>query len=140
MAIVKPFNLYMFYDIFMALCYILILLSICTFEVCCKIPCGETSCFSGIIQLICDASKVSALCKVWVFTFESIRANYRFCCFGINKLSCYLIFAKSTFFVYVFQIFPYMGTLLYKTSSRDIPLYNIIAFLHVFSNLLSSML
>ena len=95
-AIVKTFNLYMFYDIFMALCYILISLSICTFEVCCKTPCGETSYFSGIIQLICDASKVSALCKEWVFTVENIRANYRFFCFDINKLLCYLIFRKSS--------------------------------------------
>ena len=83
------------YSIFMALCYVLVSLSICTFEVCWKNPCGETSYFSGTIQLVLVAGQVSGFCIVWVFTIKNIRADYRFCCFNINKLSYYVIFRKS---------------------------------------------
>ena len=33
---------------------------------------------------------------VWVSTVMNIRADYRFCCFNINKLSRYLIFRKGS--------------------------------------------
>ena len=36
-------------------------------------------------------------------------------------------------------MFPYIGSCLYKTSSRDIPSHSIIAFLRVYFSLLSSM-
>ena len=29
---------------------------------------------------------------VWVFNVKNVRADYRFCCFNINELSCYVIF------------------------------------------------
>ena len=28
------------------------------------------------------------------FRFQNIRGDYRFCCFNINKLSCFVIFKK----------------------------------------------
>ena len=69
----------------MALWYGFISLSICTFQVCWEIPYGETSYFSGTIQLIRVVYQVSGFCMVWVFTVGNIEADYRFCCFDINK-------------------------------------------------------
>ena len=47
MVMVKPFKLYMFYGIFMALYYVFISMSISTFEVYWEIPCVEPFYFSG---------------------------------------------------------------------------------------------
>ena len=96
MVIVKPFKLYMFYGIFMALYCVLIWISIFTFKVCREIPCAEAFYFSGTIQPICGASQVSGFCMVWVFTVKNIQADYCFCCFNINKLSCHVIFRKGS--------------------------------------------
>ena len=71
-------------------------MSIRTFEVCWEISCDEVFYFLGTIQLIRGASQVSGFCKVWIFTVKNIRADYRFCCFNINKLSCYVIFRKGS--------------------------------------------
>ena len=95
MAIVKPFKLYMFYGIFMALYCVLFSMSIFTFKVCWEIPCGEAFYFAETIQLIRGASQVSGFWMVWVFTVKNIRVDYRFCCFNINKLSCYVKFRKG---------------------------------------------
>ena len=78
----------------MALYYVLISMLVCTYEVCWESPCGEAFYFSGTIQLIRGASQVSGFCMVWVSTVKNIRVDYRFCCFRINKLSCYVIFRK----------------------------------------------
>ena len=43
------------------------------------------------IQLIRGASQVNGFCMIWVITVKNIRADYQFCCFNINKLSCYVI-------------------------------------------------
>ena len=94
MAIVKPHKLYMFYGIFMALYYVFTSMSIFTFKVCWEIPCGETFYFT--IQLICGANHVSGFYTVGVSTIKNIRADYRFCCFSINKLSCYVMFRKGS--------------------------------------------
>ena len=96
MIIVKPFKMYMFYRIFMTLCYVLRSMSIFTFEVYWEILCHEAFYFSGTIQLILGASQVKEICMVWVFTVKNIRTDYRFCCFNINKLSCYVIFRKGS--------------------------------------------
>ena len=80
----------------MALCYVLISMSIFTFKVCWEILCGEAFYFAQTIQLIRSASQVSGFCMVWVFTVKNIRADYRFCCFNNNKLSCYVIFRKGS--------------------------------------------
>ena len=96
MAIVKPHKLYMFYGIFMALYYVFISMSIFTIKVCWEIPCGEAFYSVETIQLIRGANQVSGFYMVWVSTVMNIRADYRFCCFNINKLSCYLIFRKGS--------------------------------------------
>ena len=94
LAIVKPFKLYMFYDIFMALYYLLLSMSISTFKVCWGTPCGEAFYFPKTILLIRGASQVSGFCMVWIFNVKNIQADYRFCCFKINKVSYYVIFSK----------------------------------------------
>ena len=94
MVIVKPFKPYMFYGIFITLCYALISMLICIFEVCWQITYGESFYFSGTVQLILGASRVSGFCMVWVSNVKNILADYCFCCFIINKLSCYVIFRK----------------------------------------------
>ena len=81
----------MFYSIFMALYYVLISISIFTFKFCWEIPCGEAFNFVETIQPICGASQMSGFCMVWVFTVKNIRADYRFCCFNINKLNYYTL-------------------------------------------------
>ena len=96
MVIIKTFKLFMFYGIFTAHYYVLILMPIFTFEVCWEIPCGKAFYFSGTIQLIHGASQVSGFCIVCVFTLKNIQADYRFCFFNINKLSCYVIFRKGS--------------------------------------------
>ena len=96
MAIVKPHKLYMFYGIFMAFCYVFILMSIFTFKVCWEIPCDEAFYFVETIQLTRGANHESGFYMVWVSTVKNIRADYRFCCFNINKLSCYVIFRKGS--------------------------------------------
>ena len=137
MIIDKPCKLYVFYGSFMALCYVFISMPVSTFEVCWKTPSAQTLHFSGTFRLIRGVSQVSGFCMVWIFTFENSRVDY--CVwffFNINKLSLYVIFiilcnigkGSST-----------IGSFLYKTSSRDIPSHNIMAFLHVYFNLLSSM-
>ena len=90
MVIVKPHKLHKFYSIFMALHYVFTSMLIFTFEVCLGTPCGEAFYFVEAIQLI------RGFCIVWVFTVMNIRADYRFCCFNINKLSCYVIFRKGS--------------------------------------------
>ena len=80
----------------MALCYVLISISVFTFEFCWEIPCGEAFYFSGTIQLIRGSSQVSGFCMVWVSSVKNIQADYRFCCY-INKLSCYVIFRKGSY-------------------------------------------
>ena len=72
----------MFYDIFMALYYVFISMSIFTIQVCWEIPCGEAFYFIETIQLICGASQVSGFYMAWVSTVKNIRADYRFCCFN----------------------------------------------------------
>ena len=79
----------------MALYYV-ISMWIFTFKVCWKIPCCEAFYFVETIQLICGASQVSGICIAWVFTGKNIRIDYRFCCFNINKLSCYVIFRQGS--------------------------------------------
>ena len=91
MAIVKPHKLYMFYGIFMAFCYVFILMSIFTFKVCWEIPCDEAFYFVETIQLTRGANHESGFYMVWVSTVKNIRADYRFCCFNINKLSCHVM-------------------------------------------------
>ena len=96
MVIVKPHKLYMFYGISMALYYVLITMSIFTFKVYWKISYGEAFYFVETIQLICVPCQVSGLCMVWVFTVKNIRAGYHFCCFSLNRSSCYVIFRKGS--------------------------------------------
>ena len=96
MVIVKPHKLYMFYGILTALYYVFISMSILTFKVCLEILCGEAFYLAETIQLIRGASQVSGLYMVWVSTVKNIRADYRFCCFNINKLPCYIIFWKGS--------------------------------------------
>ena len=96
MVIVKPHKLHMFYGIFMALYYVFTLMLIFTFKVCRETPCSEAFYFIETIQLIHGASQVSGFCIVWVSTVMNIRADCRFCCFNINKLSCYVIFRKGS--------------------------------------------
>ena len=96
MVIVKPHKLHMFYGIFMALYYVFTSMLIFTFKVCWKTPCGEAFYFVETIQLIRGANQVNGFCIVWVSTVMNIRADYRFCCFNINKLSCYVIFRKGS--------------------------------------------
>ena len=80
----------------MALYYVIISMSIFIFKVCWEIPCGEAFYFAETNQLIRGASQVSGFYMVWVFTVKNIRADCRFCCFNINKLSCYVIFRKGS--------------------------------------------
>ena len=96
MVIIEPLELYMFYSIFMTLYYVLISMSIFTFKVCWEIPCGEAFYFAETIQLIRGACKVSGFCMEWVFTVKNTWADYCFCCFKINKLSCYIIFLDGS--------------------------------------------
>ena len=77
----------------MALCYVLILMFILTFRVC---WCDQAFNFVETIQLILCASQVSDFCMVCVFTVKNIRADYHFCCFNVNKPSCYVIFRKGS--------------------------------------------
>ena len=86
----------MFYIIFMALYDVLISMSLFTFKVCWEIPCSEALYFVETIQLICGISQVSGFCIVWVFSVKNIQADYCFCCFNINKLSCYVIFSTGS--------------------------------------------
>ena len=92
MVIVKPHKLYMFYGISMAFCCVFTSMSIFTFKVCWKISCDEAFYFVETIQL----THVSGFCMVWVSTVKDIRADYRFCCFNINRLSFYVIFGKGS--------------------------------------------
>ena len=85
-----------FHYIFMALYYAFTSMSIFTFKVCWESPCGEAFYFVETIQLIRGANHVSGFYMVWVSTVKNIRADYRFCCFNINKLSCYVIFRKGS--------------------------------------------
>ena len=71
-------------------------MSIFTFKVCWEIPCGETFYFVETIQLIRSANHVSGFYTVGVSTIKNIRADYLFCCFSINKLSCYVMFRKGS--------------------------------------------
>ena len=71
-------------------------MSICTFEVCLKIPCGEDPYFSGTMQQIRSASQVSDFSMIWVFTVKNIRVYYRFCCFNTNKVSFCVIFKRDS--------------------------------------------
>ena len=96
MAIVKPHKLYMLYGIFMAFCYVFILMSILTFKVCWEIPRDEAFYFIETIQLIRSASQVSSFYIVWVSTVMNVRVDYHFCCFKINKLSCDTIFRRGS--------------------------------------------
>ena len=59
-------------------------------------PCGEAFYFTETIQLIRGACQVSGFCMLWVFTVKNIQARHRFCCFNVNKLSCYVIVRKSS--------------------------------------------
>ena len=86
----------MFYGIFMALYYVFTSMLIFIFKVCWETPCGEIFYFVEIIQLIRGVNQVNGFCIVWVSTVMNIRADYRFCCFNINKLSCYVIFRKGS--------------------------------------------
>ena len=72
MAIVKALKLYIFYSLFMALCYVLISMSIFTFKAFWEILCGEAFYFAETIQLIYGASQVRGFCMVWVFTVKII--------------------------------------------------------------------
>ena len=94
LVIVKPHKLYKV--IFMALYYVFISMSIFTVKVCLKIPCGVAFYFVETIQLIQGENQVSGFYIVWVSTVKNIRTDYRFCCFNINKLSCYLIFREGS--------------------------------------------
>ena len=96
MVIVKPHKLDMFHGIFLALYYVFTSMLIFTFKVCWKTPCGEAFYFVETIQLIRGTNQVSSFCLVWVSTVMNIRADYRFCCFNINKLSRYVIFRKGS--------------------------------------------
>ena len=80
MVIVKPHKLHMFYGIFMALYYVFTSMLIFIFKVCWKTP----------------TNQVNSFCLVWVSTVMNIRADYRFCCFNINKLSRYVIFREAS--------------------------------------------
>ena len=80
----------------MALHSVFTLMLIFTFNVCWETPCGEVFYFVETIQLICSANQVNYFCIVWVSTVKNIRADYRFCCFNINKLPCYIIFWKGS--------------------------------------------
>ena len=96
MVIVKPHKLHMFYGIFMALYYVFTSMLIFTFKVCWEALCGEAFYFVETIQLVRGANQVNDFCIVWVSTVMNIRADYRFCCFNINKLSSYVIFRKGS--------------------------------------------
>ena len=72
MVIVKPPKLYTFYDIFMALYYVFLSMSIFIFKVCWEIPCSEDFDLAETIQMILGASQVSGFCMVWVFTVKNI--------------------------------------------------------------------
>ena len=87
MVIVKPHQIYIFYGIFT---------SFFTFKVCWEIPCGEAFYFVETIQLIRGADQMSRFYMVRVSTVMNIRADYRFCCFNINKLSCHVTFKKGS--------------------------------------------
>ena len=96
MVIVKPHKLHMFYGIFMALYYVFTSMLIFFFKVCWETQCGEAFCFVETIQLIRGPNQVSRSCIVSVFSVMNIRADYRFCCFNIYKISCYVIFRKGS--------------------------------------------
>ena len=96
MVIVKPHKLHMFYGISMALYQVFTLMLIFTFKVFWETPSGEAFYFVETIQLIRGAKQLNSFCIVWVSAVINIRADYRFCCFNINKLSCYLIFRKGS--------------------------------------------
>ena len=97
MVIVKPNNFHMFYGIFMGLCYVFTSMLIFNFKVCWETPYGEAFYFVETIHLIRGANQVNGFCIVWVFAVMNIREeDYRFCCFNINKLSCYVIFRKGS--------------------------------------------
>ena len=87
MVIVKPFKQCMFYDICMALYYVLISMLMFTFKVCWEVACDEAFYFSGTIQLIGGVSQVSGFCMARVYTVKKIRADYRFCCLLMKKIS-----------------------------------------------------
>ena len=87
MVIVKPHKLYMFYGFFMPLYYVFISMSVFSFKICQEIPCDEAFCLVETNQPIRGASQVSGFYMVWVSTVQNIRADYRFCCFNIDKLS-----------------------------------------------------
>ena len=64
--------------------------------------------FAETIQLIRGASQVSDFCMVWVFTAKNIWADYRFYCFNINKISCYVIFRESAKSCTLRALVPYV--------------------------------
>ena len=68
--IVKPHKLYN--GTFMALYYVFISMSIFTFKVCLKIPCGVAFYFVETIQLIRGENQVSGFYMVWVSTVKNI--------------------------------------------------------------------
>ena len=71
----------------MALYYVFTPMLIFTFKVCWGTPFGEAFYFIETIQLIRGANKVNGFCIVWGSTVMNIGADYRFCCFNIDKLS-----------------------------------------------------
>ena len=81
----------MFYGIFMALCCVLISMSIFTFKVCWEISCGEAFYFVETIQLIQDASQVNGFYMVWVFTVKNTGADYHSCCFVLTLIKCHVM-------------------------------------------------
>ena len=80
----------------MVLYYVFTSMLIFIFKVCWETPCGETFSFIETIQLIRRGNQENGFCVVWVSIVMNIRADYRFCCFNINKLSCYVIFRKGS--------------------------------------------
>ena len=94
MVIVKPHKLHMVYGIYMTLYYVFISMLILIFKVCWETPCGEAFYFKETIQLIRGVNQVNGFCIVLASTVMNIREDYRFCCFNISKLSCYVIFRK----------------------------------------------
>ena len=96
MVIVKPHKLQIFYGIFMVLYYVFTLMLIFIFKICWETPCGETFYFVETIQLTRRGNQENSFCVVWVSIVMNIRTDYRFRCFNINKLSCYIIFRKGS--------------------------------------------
>ena len=55
---------------------------------------------------------------LWVFTVKNIQAVHRFCCFNINKLSCYVIVRKGSCTANL--LVPYLDTGWYQLVEGEI--------------------